>query len=56
MKRWHPGLRTSIVLTVVLVTVAATGAMAGLSYQLQQPGGIRSRCSQAGDPIDHFLL
>jgi two-component system sensor histidine kinase MtrB len=36
VKRWHPGLRTSIVLTVVAITVAATGAMAGLSYQLQQ--------------------
>ena len=36
MRRWHPGLRTSIVLTVIAITVAATGTMALLSYQLQQ--------------------
>jgi two-component system sensor histidine kinase MtrB len=46
VKRWHPGLRTSIVLTVVLVTVAATGAMAGLSYQLQQ-SSVRARFRSA---------
>ena len=46
MRRWHPGLRTSIVLTVVAITVAATGAMAGLSYQLQQ-NEIRERFRQA---------
>ena len=36
MRRWYPGLRTSIVLAVIAITVAATGTMAGLSYQLQQ--------------------
>jgi two-component system sensor histidine kinase MtrB len=46
VKRWHPGLRTSIVLTVIVITVAATGAMALLSYQLQQ-GEIRDRFRQA---------
>jgi two-component system sensor histidine kinase MtrB len=46
VKRWHPGLRTSIVLTVVAITVAATGAMALLSYQLQQ-GEIRDRFQAA---------
>lgn len=46
MKRWRPGLRTSIVLTVIAITVAATGAMAGLSYQLQQTE-IRTRFTQA---------
>ncbi|HTI20262.1 MAG TPA: HAMP domain-containing sensor histidine kinase [Kutzneria sp.] len=35
MRRWHPGLRTSIVLSVVAITVAATGTMAYLSYRLQ---------------------
>ena len=46
MKRWHPGLRTSIVLTVIAITVAATGTMAGLSYQLQQ-NEIRDRFKAA---------
>jgi two-component system sensor histidine kinase MtrB len=46
VRRWHPGLRTSIVLTVIAITFAATGIMALLSYQLQQ-NEIRERFRQA---------
>ncbi|EWM13283.1 HAMP domain-containing sensor histidine kinase [Kutzneria sp. 744] len=46
MRRWHPGLRTSIVLSVIAITVAATGTMAYLSYQLQQ-SEIRNRFAAA---------
>ncbi|MEC3982042.1 sensor histidine kinase, partial [Amycolatopsis sp. H20-H5] len=40
--RWRPGLRESIALTVVLITVAATVAMALVAYQLQA-GPVRER-------------
>jgi two-component system sensor histidine kinase MtrB len=46
VRRWHPGLRTSIVLSVLAITVAATGTMAYLSYQLQV-NEIRTRFENA---------
>ncbi|MFB9908949.1 sensor histidine kinase [Allokutzneria oryzae] len=48
--RWQPGLRASIALTVVLVTFAATVAVALVAYQLQA-GATRDRftaSAQAG--------